>query len=337
MRNHAFAIAALLTAFAIDGARVRVAGQAQGDDYTRQTLALYAAGSFDQALPRLRGVAILSDFQDQLDKLSSAWLASRAVPPDVARHALAGAALEAAATHLDLNPSGAVRLTEWACAKVRAHRPADDFDRRWQLAALAVLEGAMNPKALAAHLDHAAGTLPEDPRLALARGLVIEQRLRDARGPAAAHDAADAVAASTKARAVAGAAAEADMRIGRLDVELQHPDEALAALDAVEPQTHDPWLLFLARLFRGRALDALGRSDDAEAAVRGALALAPGAHSATIALVDVLFERGARDEAATLADQLMREPPAADPWTLYWPGDFRLLLSRLADMREAVK
>ena len=75
------------------------------------------------------------------------------------RRLMTAFALEIAALGSRKHAAAAARLIEWACPYVRSHTPINDFDRAWQLAALAVLEGGIDSAALHAHLDHVAERL----------------------------------------------------------------------------------------------------------------------------------------------------------------------------------
>ena len=79
-------------------------------------------------------------------------------------------------------------------------------------------------------------------------------------------------------------------------------------------------------LVRGQVLRALGRTDEAVAAFRAALAAWPGAQSARVALMTLLVSRGDRDGAGALAEAAQTaSDDDFDPWWTYWLGDFRAL------------
>lgn len=84
-------------------------------------------------------------------------------------------ALEAAAVGAKRHALAAERLIEWACQYVRSHTPVNDFDRAWELAALAALEGAIDSDSLRVHLGHLHGVFADDPRVQLAYGIADEQ------------------------------------------------------------------------------------------------------------------------------------------------------------------
>jgi len=90
------------------------------------------------------------------------------------RRLLTTFALDLAAAGSSRQSAAAARLAEWACAYVRSHTPLDDFDRAWQLAALAVIEGGVNARATGIHLDHAKPVFTQEPRLLLAEGIAEE-------------------------------------------------------------------------------------------------------------------------------------------------------------------
>ncbi len=142
----------------------------------------------------------------------------------------------------------------------------------------------------------------------------------------------------TDAAKVDAVAGEALLRLGHVNLDLGKPDDAIKALDRVEPLTEDPTLVYLARLFRGTTLERLGKLDDAAQAYRGALQIGPGAQSASISLAAVTLKQGDRAAGDRIVhDVLVRPEPAPDPWWMYWPGDYRLGAELLKAMREAVK
>src|SRR5690349_9808739 len=91
------------------------------------------------------------------------------------RRLMTAFALEVAALGSRKHSASAARLIEWACPYVRSHTPINEFDRAWQLAALAALEGGIDSTVLHAHLDHVQAGFGADPRYMLARGVAEEQ------------------------------------------------------------------------------------------------------------------------------------------------------------------
>jgi len=275
------------------------------------------------------------------------------------RRLLATFALELAAPGSLRQSSAAARLVEWACDLVRAHAPADDFDRAWQLAALSVLEGGIDARALDAHVTHAQPLLPDEPRLTLARAIVEEQSTAPAETLAGQASMVDALRASyllkrtavdqTRAseraialfqRASAGdaIAAEASLRLGHVQLGMNRYDDALASLAGITSRTRDLALIYLAHLFQGLAYDGLGRSAEARASYASALEVSPGAHSATMRQATLAFRDGRRDDAnALLAALLADDDPTRDPWWAYYAADWRFWYPRIDAVRGMLR
>jgi tetratricopeptide (TPR) repeat protein len=275
------------------------------------------------------------------------------------RRLITAFALELAAVGSKKHATAAARLVEWACPYVRAHAPQNEFDRAWQLAALSVLEGGIDSTALHDHLDHVHALFPDEPRLVLALGIAEEQfsapsevltRSVIAAGLARAREIA-ARADGERYRAGERAAArfkdaakderlraEASLRLGHVKIEMGRYDEALAALVGVERQTDDRALIYLVHLFRGIALENRGRTDEARASYRQALAISPGAHSATLRLAALEFRHGRTDAPDALLDPLLRaDDPRRDPWWSYYAADWRFWYPRIERVRELLR
>ena len=277
-------------------------------------------------------------------------------PPEAARRATAAFMLEAAEARLDAGDlSSSNTLLEWACVRVRAHEPADDFDAAWHTAALSIAEAWLGPLALESHVRHARDRLPDDPFLALSWALAAEQRASPAllaqsmpafvnptaidenrarQAAIAARLMDEAADRLTKAAAHPRTAADAHLRLARLALTRGNPTSALDQLASVERDSREGWVIYLARVFRGQALDQLNRPDEAAAAFRDALKIGPGGQTATMWLSTLLYRRGERDQAESLVQRLLAETdPISDPWWTYWSGSARLWTTRLAAMR----
>ena len=268
-------------------------------------------------------------------------------------------ALEIAAVGSKRGSAAAARLVEWACAYVRAHSPANDFDRAWQLAALAVLEGGIDSAALHDHLDHVPAVFRDEPRLILARGIAEEQfsaptevLTRTAIGAslAKAREIATraegerfraserAIARFREAATTESLRAEANLRLGHVQLVMGRYDEALTALTALEVKTGDRAIVYLTHLFRGMALENRARVDEARASYRQALAISPGAHSATLRLASLEFRRGRTDVPETMVDALLKSnDPRRDPWWSYYAADWRFWYPRIERVRSLLK
>ena len=133
---------------------------------------------------------------------------------------------------------------------------------------------------------------------------------------------------------------EAQLRLGIVRYQLKEPAKSLAAL-AVAARAVDPFLAYLAHLFRGRVYESVDRRAEAIASYRAAVGVRPGAHSGAVSLASLLFQTGAREEAAAVMDATTGVPAGADPWRLYGSGDLRFwqsyrarLHSLLGEMRS---
>jgi tetratricopeptide (TPR) repeat protein len=278
---------------------------------------------------------------------------------EMRRRVLTSFALELAAIGARRHASSAARLVEWACAYVRSHTPVNEFDRAWQLAALSVIEGGIDSRALADHVAHAQPVFHDEPRLSLARGIVEEQfnapseavvRTEAAASLARAREALVRVEGESfraserailrfqEAAAIDEVAAEAALRAGHVQLLLARYDAALATWTGVEQKTKDPALLFLLHLFRGIAYEGRARLDEARQSYKSALAISPRAHSATLRLAALAFRYGHDDDPATLADLLLKDDdPRRDPWWSYYAADWRFWYPRIERVRTFLK
>lgn len=129
--------------------------------------------------------------------------------------------------------------------------------------------------------------------------------------------------------------AEATARKAWLLVRLDRASDALATLDMFDDRwTTDPVVRSWIRLFRGRALDELGRPDEAIHAYEEALSIVPGAQSPRVAIMGLELARDRRDAAYALAAAIRTSPEVyEDPWWLYGFGERRFLGERLAALR----
>ena len=286
--------------------------------------------------------------------------ATPAAARETRRRLIATFALELAAIGSKKHAAAAARLVEWACPYVRSHAPVNDFDRAWQLAALAVLEGGVDSEVLHGHLDHVQAMMPDEPRLVLARGIAEEQfgapaevltrtatdaglaRARDA----LARDERERIRASERAMSrfqEAGAKdaslrAEAALRRGHVLLRLNRYDAALAAWVNVENMTDDRAVIFLVHLFRGLAFEGRARIDEARHSYLTALGISPGAHSATLRLAALTFQHGHGEPPYRPIDALLRDDdPRRDPWWSYYAADWRFWYPRIDRVRAMLR
>jgi len=108
-------------------------------------------------------------------------------------------------------------------------------------------------------------------------------------------------------------------------------------LAEAEENTRDRYLVYLARYYRGQALERKQQWAEAEAAYRGALATIPRAQSASMAFAALLSRRGARAEAAAVVSaNLSAHPQPVDPVRIYGDGDDRFWPELIARLRRQI-
>ena len=231
-----------------------------------------------------------------------------------------------------------------------AHRPLvrgpfgpEAYEKYWLWAAIVVLEGANQGDLARAFIDDGLARFPNEPRFLLARAFVADQRraldtLAGPKGdlsPAASAHLNDVVALYDAAAAPAETGAEARLRKSWLLQRAGRRAEALAILDGLGDLSQDTLLSYLRQLLRGRVLDGLGRNEEAVAAYRAALALAPEAQSARVGLMAALQRQGDHEGARVWAEAIQNSvTDTIDPWWRYWQGDYRLFPTVITRLRE---
>ncbi len=317
--------------------------QAQGP-WVLEWLGDYASGRHAEVAARLKLVGSLKQLEADIDRSASKWLEGTYGTPELRRRALAAFALEAAYARIDQG-TDAAKLLEWGCRRIRRHATPDDFDHRWHLAAFAMFSGAVDPDALEAHVAHARFQFPKEPRLLLERAVASEQRAAPFFVPAKTPPTEITKRYEEAARRYREVTAspdpptrsEARLRLARVELELGRPASALEVLAGLDGDLADADLRYLTRLFRGMALERLGRADEARDAYQSALTVTPNAQSASMALAALLFRQGQRDVAERLVTGVLTGDQPQDPWWIYWPADFRRAPALIAAVREAVK
>jgi tetratricopeptide (TPR) repeat protein len=246
----------------------------------------------------------------------------------------------------------AARLVEWGCALFREHAPSPQ-ERLWHLAALSVAERAQDYEFLAGalvggsptgfdsainfqeeieHLKHVRARFPREPRFELGAAMATEMiTFPDARSPQQAR------AAFTALQNDEDVGGEATMRLGYLLARLRDDSRAIEAFDKVEERTLDPWVLYLARYFKGQVHDRKIRPVEAERAYRGALAAVPGAQSASVALAALLFKSDRRSASSEIIRTMLETTPRpVDPWRQYPDADDRFWPELIAQLRSEI-
>lgn len=241
------------------------------------------------------------------------------------------------------------QLLEWGCQLLREDSVPQRGEHLWQLAALAVADRAedfefligspwedrANPKDEIEHLNHVAKRFPTERRFALAQGIAVEWRLfpsvhRPGFG--------EVRVIFKKLEGDPAVGAEASVRLGVTELRAGDTQAALRLFEGADRPSADAYVLYLARYFRGQALERLDQSTPAEAAYRGAVEAVPHAQTATFALAALLVQRGARSEAATLVDEsLSTTPRPADPWRTYAEADDRFWPELITKLRAEIR
>lgn len=251
------------------------------------------------------------------------------------------------------------KLIEWGCELLRRRPVPLPAERWWQLAALAVAQRSEDPQFLIGdpyigrigmetgntqdeikHLDHVTPRFPNEMRFVLAQGIARDRDLPE--------DATRAYRALENDPDVGG---EAMVRFGAMHIRPRAsfitpttavPIErnvavALRAFERAEEITRDPYVMFLARFFRGQALEREGRLPEAERAYRGAAAAVPHAQSAALALAAIVLRTGRRAEALQLVrDMLDAKPRPVDPWRTYIHADDRFWPELIGRLRAEI-
>jgi VWFA-related protein len=220
--------------------------------------------------------------------------------------------------------------------RVRQPSGADAFECWWFLTESAALEGLFMPDSAILFIPRALQRCPTSPRLRLAYAFVSEQQWL--RGGLTPDQELAIVARYEEAMKFPETEPEARVRAARFLYGIGSFERALELLNDSTRQSADKEVRYFADLIRGQILRALGRSNEAVAAFRAALATWPGAQSARVALMTLLVHRGEREEAAALAEAAQTAPDSEfDPWWTYWLGDFRAYPAMLDKLRELAR
>jgi VWFA-related protein len=221
--------------------------------------------------------------------------------------------------------------------RVRQPAGADQFECWWFTTEAAALEGLFLPDNAILFIPRALQRCPASARLHLAYAFVSEQQwLRGGLTPVQEQE---VVARYESAMKFPETEAEARVRAARFLYALGSFDRALTVVNAgATAIPADQELRYFTDLVRGQILRALGRSDEAIASFRAALAGWPGAQSARVALMTLLLNRGDREGAAALAEAAQTAPADEfDPWWTYWLGDYRTYPAMLDRLRALAR
>ena len=247
-------------------------------------------------------------------------------------------AIETARAGLDRQWVHSLELIEWGATLLASAAPSET-ERAWQLAALALCEGARDPIAIEAAATRLDKRFPGEPRVLLARAFVREIEFWDEDllrwGQA---DSRRAMPPLLAAAAAAPNRSEAMLRLAYFALYDGTPEEALRFLGEIASSQDDRGHAYLTGLFSGWANARLGRWTEAIAGYRAALAAAPEAKTARLHLAAALFAGGDRAEANGIIETTMDATPGTeDPWTTYGYGDFRRFALYVDRAREALR
>ena len=239
-------------------------------------------------------------------------------------------------------------LIEWGCELFRTDTAPTPVERWWQLAALAVAQRSQDAQFLVGdtaigrgvaageiintqddikHLDHVVERFPNEPRFMLGQGIARDRYWQD-----------DAIQAYLSLFGDPDVGGEAMMRLGAMQLRSGKPRDALTLFERAERATRDPYVIYLARLYRGRALERQNQREQALDAYRGAVAAWPGGQAATLSLASLLFQAGRRSQAQELTGSMFSvSPMPADPWREYVHADDRFWPLLIGKLREGIR
>jgi tetratricopeptide (TPR) repeat protein len=338
-------------------AAIAAAGFVPGQRAT-DLLDLYLKGEHEAAVAPLAKASNAGAMARGLASAGEDWAARGATPGEIDRRRLATAALALEFVVLRMEDEWYTLrpLIEWACVQLLKGAPSDR-ELAWHRAALAAIQGARDnafarrapitrpePDAPFSvdHVAHVAARFPSDPAVLFAQAFFAEfqvpvegrMRLIDIDTAATASD--RAIALYRRAGEDPALRHEAALAVGYIHLRMKRTAEARAEL-AVAAESPDPFVRYLAHLFRGRALSGPNASAEAEAAYRAALEAIPYAQSASIALAGVLHLSNRPEAAIQVMNASFAARPAVDPWREYGFGQFRHWIRYRDLMREAVR
>ena len=313
------------------------------------TLDAYAAGDFRRVEAQLEQIGDPATFFITFQRTAADWVAAAGVEARAARRLFAAAvALEAAARHMG-SPQLGHELIEWS-GRILALDPPRDAERIWYLTAIALSQRALDqslvrPSPPAGEWDlavQARARFPGEDRFRLATAIVTERlswrptQYARFNTPNAYAGLKDVIRAFEPLVSRVTIRAEVHLRLGHTRLRMGDHAAALEHLSQVLPLTKEPFLLYLAHYFTGRAKQARGDRTGAVAAYAAALEIVPRAQSAALSLAALSFARDDRDRAfALVSDAVNETEPVDDPWRLYQAGDSRLLPGFLGLLRRA--
>ena len=344
----------------------------------QDAVALYARGDFERAVRELDTHQLkVGPFTRALEEWMSAGDPSAAPRRRTVAVAFALEAVWAATrtfwNERGLNQSGWKRITpddsdrwnintadaqgcvaSWTVEYLPKTGPLQSLERTLWLAALGIAEdGRAWQRVHDDIVPHARKRLGADPRLRLAEVLARTNRdlgaLRHGQFAFRRHDvlrvervsAGDippAIRAFEPLLADATLAGEVELRIGYLELRRNQWSAALTRFDAARAKTNEPVLRVAADYFAGWVYEQQERPDDAIAAYRRALAIAPTMRNLSTRLSALLYLRNERAEAYAILDRALNaRPTPTDPLVMVERADARFVPDRLASVRKELQ
>ena len=336
----------------------------------------YLQGRQDEAVAKAAAMADLGPLRLRFVQDVPAWIQADPAKADARRAAAAAFLVELTAARLETDWGRLSDLIEFTCAQVLRPGPPTEFERSWHMATHALAGRARSrlwllgeyarlphqkpirrppvkpdaPVVSPMHLMHALERFPDDPHFQLTRVVAwtwgrddepirnVRRRDGDERRTALSSPQLDALTGLKPLTEIPATAAEAWVRSGLIHITRADFAAALSAFEAAEPLATEVAMKYLAVFGAGRALEALGRQDEAMRKYQRALEVIPGAESATVMLASLQFMRDEREPALAVLDRVFtRTPGPTDPGRLTGYGSFIRWPVLKAAMRRAVK
>jgi tetratricopeptide (TPR) repeat protein len=318
----------------------------------------YAHGDFDAVVRTFAESRDPGGLRGQLQEQGSKWTRAEGEAAEPRRRLIAATVgLELANARMDDEWLDLRSLVEWGCGLLR-RSSATEPERLWQLAALAVVEGALDSDVLYKfnHLAHAESRFRLEPRFKLARNFGVTGRSSsglhfslqagfepqlDDDTRVVQSDATFFVDAAIKnlqgLQYEPAIAAEAVLRAGHMQVIRLKLEAALASFQAAVKRSREPYVTYLGHFLAGRTLERMDRLDEAEQAYAQALEALPHAQSAVLGRAALLVRAGRTTEAVELTSaSFAARPRPADPWRLYPYGDYYRWPTLIAQLRGEI-
>jgi VWFA-related protein len=196
------------------------------------------------------------------------------------------------------------------------------FACKWFWAEAAALEGLSKPETSLPFVERARRRCPAEPRLTLARAVILEQQSKDRPDRA---DLDNVLGAYQEVQAPSEAATEALVRAAWFACRHGEIERAAKLLPETAGSAPEPYVRYIYYLAKGQLLRARGQLEDAALTYRRALDEQPGAQSARVALMTLRLIGGDSPEAEQLAESILTAGnDQQDPWWTYPLGDFRM-------------